>query len=91
MLRSRLYRDVNNDLLEAVERVAEPGQRRPLIQPDGLPRGPRDPRIALLIWNEKNELITLNEGGTIFADNESKFRPKELENASRHRSRRVPL
>ena len=27
---SRLYRDVNNDLLEAVERVAEPEQRRPL-------------------------------------------------------------
>ncbi|MEH7115040.1 HAMP domain-containing sensor histidine kinase [Neobacillus niacini] len=75
---SRLYRDVNNDLLEAVERVAGPGQRRPLIQPDGLPIGPRDPRIALLIWNEKNELITLNEGGTIFSDNESKFRPKEL-------------
>ena len=42
-------------------------------------RGPRDPRIVLLIWNEKNELITLNEGGTIFADNESKFLPKELE------------
>ena len=75
---SRLYRDVNNDLLEAVERIAGPVQRRPLIQPNGLPRGPRDPRIALLIWNEKNELITLNEGGTIFADNESKFRPKEL-------------
>ena len=75
---SRLYRDVNNDLLGAVERVAEPEQLRPLIQPNGLPRGPRDPRIALLIWNEKNELLTLNEGGTVFADNESKFRPKEL-------------
>jgi len=76
---SRLYRDVNKDLLEAVERVANPEQRRPLIQPDGLPSGPRDPRIVLLVWNEKNELITLNEGGTIFADNESKFRPKKFE------------
>ena len=75
---SRLYRDVNNDLLEAVERVAEPVQRSPLEQPDRLPIGPRDPRIALLIWNEKNELITLNEGATVFTDNESKFRPKEL-------------
>ncbi|WP_391203086.1 sensor histidine kinase [Psychrobacillus sp. L4] len=76
---SRLYRDVNNDLLEAAEHIAESGQHRPPIQPNGLPRGPRDPRIALLIWNEKNELITLNEGGTVFADNETKFRPKELE------------
>ncbi|WP_028390859.1 sensor histidine kinase [Bacillus cihuensis] len=75
---SRLYRDVNNDLLEAVDRVAELGQPGPLEQPDRLPRGPRDPRIALLIWNEKNELITLNEGATVFADNETKFRPKEL-------------
>ncbi|MBS4220970.1 HAMP domain-containing histidine kinase [Bacillus sp. FJAT-49711] len=76
---SRLYRDVNSDLLEAAERLTEePGQRRPL-QSDGLLRAPRDPRIVLLIWNEKSELITLNESGTIFADNESEFRPKELE------------
>ncbi|WHZ03419.1 HAMP domain-containing sensor histidine kinase [Neobacillus sp. YX16] len=76
---SRLYRDVNNDLLEAAERLAGTGQQRSIIQPDGLPRGPRDPRIALLIWNEKNELITLNGDGTVFSDNESKFRPNELE------------
>ena len=43
-----------------------------------MPRGPRDPRIVLLIWNEKNELITLNEGATVFADNETEFRPKKL-------------
>ena len=33
---SRLYRDLNNDLLEAVERVAEPVQRSPLEQPDAI-------------------------------------------------------
>lgn len=76
---ARLYRDVDNDLLEAVERVAEPGQRRYLMQPDGLPSGPKDSRITLLIWNEKNELFNLNRNGTIFTDNELKFRPKELE------------
>lgn len=76
---SRLYRDVNNDLLEAVERLTEPKKYGQPEQPDRLLRGPRDPRIVLLIWNEKNELITLNESGTIFADNESKFLPKELE------------
>ena len=75
---SRLYRDLNNDLLEAVERVAEPVQRSPLEQPGRLPIGPRDPRIALLTWNENKELITLNEGATVFTDNESEFRPKEL-------------
>lgn len=75
---SRLYRDVNSDLLEAVERIAEPEQRGPLEQPDRLPKGPRDPRIALLIWNNNNELMTLNEDVTLFTDNESKFRPKEL-------------
>lgn len=75
---SRLYRDVDRDLFETVERMKQPEQPRPLERQDRLPRGPRDPRIALLIWNEKNELITLNEDSSVFADNESKFRPMEL-------------
>jgi two-component system sensor histidine kinase CiaH len=75
---SRLYRDVDRDLFETVERMKQPEQPRSLERQDRLPRGPRDPRIALLIWNEKNELITLNEDSSVFADNESKFRPMEL-------------
>lgn len=69
---SQLYRDVNRDLTDAVKRVTEPDK------PGRLPRGPRDPRISLLLWNEKNELITFNDEESIFADHESTFRPIEI-------------
>ncbi|MGX2961602.1 sensor histidine kinase [Peribacillus sp. JNUCC 23] len=72
---SRLYRDVNTELFAAVERIKQPG---PIERPGGLPMGPRDPRIVVLVWNESNEMVNLDRNPTVFTDNQAEFSPKGL-------------
>ncbi|MBO9130852.1 HAMP domain-containing sensor histidine kinase [Bacillus sp. 165] len=67
---SRLDYDVNKDLYEAVQRIQQ--------DKGGLPRGPRDPRIVVLIWNKNDEMLTVNEDSSVFTDNPEAFRPKDL-------------
>jgi hypothetical protein len=71
-MHARLYKDVDKTLIRIAERIKY-GER----WERGVPFL-RDPRIFVIIWNEKGEMIDPNPETTIFEQNEAAIRPKEL-------------
>lgn len=79
----RLYKDVNQSLLESLNHVEVQRQPGPSINHDGEEPAPRfmrrDPRIMTLIWDENNNLLAeQNRDSDIFQGNEKIIRPKKL-------------
>ncbi|MBV7504718.1 HAMP domain-containing histidine kinase [Bacillus sp. sid0103] len=80
---NKLYKDVNQSLLESIEHfqqlLAGPGE---VHEGNGgqFPRFiRRDPRILTLLWDKNNQLLLeQNRDAEIFADNEKRIRPTEL-------------
>ncbi|MEH7305142.1 sensor histidine kinase [Neobacillus drentensis] len=80
---NKLYKDVNQSLLESIEHFqqqpAGPGE---VHEGNGgqFPRFiRRDPRILTLLWDKNNQLLLeQNRDSEIFADNEKRIYPTEL-------------
>ncbi|WP_027410501.1 sensor histidine kinase [Anoxybacteroides tepidamans] len=71
-MHARLYKDVDEALLHAVEKLKYGdrwGRATPFL---------RDPRIFMMIWNEKGEMIDPNPDVTIFEENEAAIYPEKL-------------
>ncbi|WP_223587872.1 sensor histidine kinase [Neobacillus bataviensis] len=82
---NRLYKDVNQSLLESVNHIEDQDQRPPGLSAkhDEEETGPRfirrDPRIMTLIWDANNNLLAeQNRESELFQDNEEFIRPKKL-------------
>lgn len=70
-LQTRLYKDVDETIIRAMERVqyGEAGER---IAP------PRDPRLFVIAWNEQGKIIDPNANTTLFQQNELTIYPQQL-------------
>jgi two-component system, OmpR family, sensor histidine kinase CiaH len=86
--KNQLYKDVNQSLLEAVNHFEnQPQQQQQLQQnpgPGDIATGPRfmhrDPRILILVWDKKNNLLAAqNRESELFKGNEKLIRPKKLD------------
>ncbi len=80
---NRLYKDVNESLLESVNHfqqpVKGPGELRGNAGESDPRFNRRDPRILTLIWDENHQLLAeQNRDSQLFQDNEALIRPKKL-------------
>ncbi|PLS07272.1 sensor histidine kinase [Neobacillus cucumis] len=82
---NKLYQDVNQSLLESVDHFQRPigPENNQVGDHDGDTNSEpkimrRDPRIIMLIWDEKGQLLAEENRGTeLFQDNEKLIRPKK--------------
>ncbi|MFJ7727637.1 sensor histidine kinase [Neobacillus sp. NPDC097160] len=79
---NRLYKDVNQSLMESVDFFKNQGQQRQ----GGLAGGPgprfvrKDPRIMTLIWDGQNQLLAeQNRDFDLFTKNQKLIQPKKLD------------
>ncbi|MFD3448348.1 sensor histidine kinase [Microbacteriaceae bacterium 4G12] len=70
---TRLYKDINHALERRIVEIVELKNRIPAKG-----YGARDPRFIILVWNEKNELISPLPETSVLMKNESIIRPKTL-------------
>lgn len=80
---NQLYRDVNRSLLDSISHFQgqNPNQDSALDDGSGnsnLPPLRRDPRLIILVWNKKHQLLEQNRGSELFLGNEKLVEPKNF-------------
>jgi two-component system sensor histidine kinase CiaH len=80
---NQLYRDVNRSLLESISHFQEQNSNQDSALDDGLgnsnlPPLRRDPRLIILVWNKKHQLLEQNRGSELFLGNEKLVEPKNF-------------
>src|SRR5690349_14388545 len=80
---NQLYRDVNQSLLESISHFQDQNSDQDSTDNNGqslrnssLPPLRRDPRLIILIWNKKHQLLEQNRGSELFLGNEKLVEPK---------------
>jgi two-component system, OmpR family, sensor histidine kinase CiaH len=80
---NQLYRDVNRSLLESISHFQEQNSNQDSALDDGLgnsnlPPLRRDPRLIILVWNKKHQLLEQNRGSELFLGHEKLVEPKNF-------------
>jgi two-component system, OmpR family, sensor histidine kinase CiaH len=78
---NQLYRDVNRSLLDSISHFQGQNSNQDSALDDGsgnsnLPPLRRDPRLIILVWNKKRQLLEQSRGSELFLGNEKLVEPK---------------
>jgi signal transduction histidine kinase len=78
---NQLYRDVNRSLLDSISHFQGQNSNQDSALDDGsgnsnLPPLRRDPRLIILVWNKKHQLLEQSRGSELFIGNEKLVEPK---------------
>jgi two-component system sensor histidine kinase CiaH len=78
---NQLYRDVNRSLLESISHFQGQNSDQDSALDGGLgnsnlPPLRRDPRLIILVWNKKHQLLEQNRGSELFLGNEKLVEPR---------------
>ncbi|MDP4103509.1 MAG: HAMP domain-containing sensor histidine kinase [Bacillota bacterium] len=82
---NQLYRDVNRSLLDTISHFQTQNSSQDSALDDGqnlgdsnLPPLRRDPRLIILVWNKKHQLLEQSRGSELFVGNEKLVEPKNF-------------
>lgn len=82
---NQLYRDVNRSLLDTISHFQTQSSSQDSALDDGqnlgdsnLPPLRRDPRLIILVWNKKHQLLEQSRGSELFVGNEKLVEPKNF-------------
>jgi signal transduction histidine kinase len=82
---NQLYRDVNRSLLDTISHFQTQNSSQDSALDDGqnlgdsnLPPLRRDPRLIILVWNKKHQLLEQSRGSELFVGNEKVVEPKNF-------------